>query len=223
MQAKPKVWETARAISAAPKYFKLFSQCGLQEYYDGGLYHNNPASIALSEMKNAWPQTFVKYPDILISIGTGYSKKPGPTEEETKSAWGWSKSLVYSRAIAEPLSILKGRLEQNLDSGGLWLENFKSLPKNHANRYVRLSPYLSKIVPGLDDVAALSDPRLKEESQSCLQSDDAKRKINAIARRLVTTSFYFHPTVPPTIDQSETCNIKGQRNPFSIYIPHHLI
>lgn len=48
-----KTWETARATSAAPTYFKSFShEPSKQEYWDGGLFHN-----CKSEQKKKVPQS----------------------------------------------------------------------------------------------------------------------------------------------------------------------
>jgi predicted acylesterase/phospholipase RssA len=70
------VWEAARATSAAPSFFKpVFIQDpadGTGEYFvDGGVAHNNPAEVALSEARNIW--TNVKR-FCLVSIGTGRQK-----------------------------------------------------------------------------------------------------------------------------------------------------
>jgi predicted acylesterase/phospholipase RssA len=44
------IWEAARASCAAPGYFKPFEKYGVKNsYYDGGLYNNNPAHIAVQE------------------------------------------------------------------------------------------------------------------------------------------------------------------------------
>ncbi|KAF1349168.1 hypothetical protein BDV97DRAFT_370365 [Delphinella strobiligena] len=45
--AELKIWEAARATSAAPLYFRPFSHpTTKQSYHDGGIYHNNPINVA---------------------------------------------------------------------------------------------------------------------------------------------------------------------------------
>ncbi|UPX14192.1 uncharacterized protein EKO05_0004682 [Ascochyta rabiei] len=47
-----KIWEAARATSAAPRYFRPFvHEASKQVYMDGALYHKNPVRIADTEWK----------------------------------------------------------------------------------------------------------------------------------------------------------------------------
>lgn len=67
------VWEAACATSAAPKYFSAFKQTcyPFTQFFDGALYHNNPASVGNHERKVLWPDVAENPPDILLSLGTG--------------------------------------------------------------------------------------------------------------------------------------------------------
>ncbi len=66
--------DSARATSAAPTYFKpFFHKASKQVYQDGGLYHNNPIEIADIERKLIWPEMEHQYPDIVLSLGTGFN------------------------------------------------------------------------------------------------------------------------------------------------------
>ena len=70
------IWEAARATSAAPSFFKPIrihdAVDGTDEYFvDGGVAHNNPSEVALTEARSIW--TNVKR-FCLVSIGTGRQK-----------------------------------------------------------------------------------------------------------------------------------------------------
>lgn len=65
------IWEAARATSAAPTFFKPITITMPPPggtFVDGGLTHNNPGELALSEAQRIWStiKTFC-----LISLGTG--------------------------------------------------------------------------------------------------------------------------------------------------------
>ena len=69
-----KIWEAARATSAAPMTFKPFDhEVTGQIYQDGAIYHNNPIELAMRERKLMWPDMADTDPDVVISIGTGFS------------------------------------------------------------------------------------------------------------------------------------------------------
>ena len=68
-----KIWEAARATSAAPRIFKPFHHVpSKQVYVDGAIYQNNPIEIADKERKLLWPSLAKEYPDVIVSIGTSY-------------------------------------------------------------------------------------------------------------------------------------------------------
>ena len=65
------IWEAGRATSAAPTFFKPIKikvPPPGATYVDGGLAHNNPAELALSEARKIWTKAR-KF--CLVSIGTG--------------------------------------------------------------------------------------------------------------------------------------------------------
>jgi len=68
------IWQAARATSAAPSYFppawvEVPDPGGW--YIDGGLRHNNPSEVALSEARKYW-KTVKRF--CIVSIGTGTQK-----------------------------------------------------------------------------------------------------------------------------------------------------
>lgn len=71
-----RIWQAARATSAATRKFKPFRHIPSgHTFIDGGIYYNNPLEIALSENKLLWSQDSARLPDVLLSLGTGWSEK----------------------------------------------------------------------------------------------------------------------------------------------------
>ena len=68
MSSSFKVWEALRATSAASTFFDpiRLEKTG-QKFVDGGLGHNNPVDLVLSEARSLWPNDEV----VVVSIGTG--------------------------------------------------------------------------------------------------------------------------------------------------------
>ena len=64
-----KIWEAARATSAASKFFDPI-YIGMQTYVDGATGHNNPVEEVLKEAKSIWGDLGARL-QCLVSIGTG--------------------------------------------------------------------------------------------------------------------------------------------------------
>jgi patatin-like phospholipase/acyl hydrolase len=74
-----KIWEAARATSAAPTFFKQIEIGRRQPFIDGGLGRNNPSRVVLEEANALFRARPI---GCLVSIGTGQAKiisikKPG--------------------------------------------------------------------------------------------------------------------------------------------------
>ena len=74
-----KIWEAARATSAAPTFFERIEIGRKQPFIDGGLGRNNPSQVVLDEAKAVFGARRI---GCLVSIGTGQAevisiKKPG--------------------------------------------------------------------------------------------------------------------------------------------------
>jgi hypothetical protein len=75
-----KIWEAARATSAAPTFFEQIEIGRKQPFIDGGLGCNNPSQLVLNEAKALFGAA--RHIGCLVSIGTGQAevigiKKPG--------------------------------------------------------------------------------------------------------------------------------------------------
>jgi hypothetical protein len=107
--SKCKIWEAARATTAAPTFFKAMTiedpPPGLT-LVDGGMGHNNPAQLAHEEIVRIWPgcQPFI------VSIGTGKQKlhqiphqSSVDTDVEAQRTWfGYVKKFVPVIEKMEP-------------------------------------------------------------------------------------------------------------------------
>jgi patatin-like phospholipase/acyl hydrolase len=86
-----RMWQVARATSAAPTYFEpaKIDVEGLEHYYtliDGGVFANNPTMCALVEAKVLHPET----PNLLVvSLGTGQASRSLPYDQAKN--WGLVK------------------------------------------------------------------------------------------------------------------------------------
>lgn len=169
-----KLWEVARATSAAPTYFepkKIKSESG-NEYnlVDGGVFANNPALCAYVEtrehFKNDLDQHVSAKDMFLVSIGTGSVKKPYMYDKAKD--WGlaeWLKPLVdiMMSGSSETVDYQLGHI---FDS------------ENVRNQYVRFEPSLGAADTSIDDVSKQNLQALKlagEESADVYQ--DALDKV----------------------------------------------
>ncbi|KAK5051392.1 hypothetical protein LTR84_003044 [Exophiala bonariae] len=66
-----RIWEAARATSAAPFYFPTAEVAGVK-FWDGGLANNNPVLEVLGEKSRMFPGMSI---NCLISLGTGFSER----------------------------------------------------------------------------------------------------------------------------------------------------
>jgi len=66
-----KIWEAARATSAAPSFFKYIEIGNKQPFIDGGLGCNNPSKLVLKEAQVVFPTQKI---GCLVSIGAGQAE-----------------------------------------------------------------------------------------------------------------------------------------------------
>lgn len=69
MDLQPKIWEAARATSAATTFFDPITIGRYrQRFVDGGGGHNNPVQVAFDEARTCFPSQDI---ECLVSIGAG--------------------------------------------------------------------------------------------------------------------------------------------------------
>lgn len=95
--------EAARATSAAPTYFDAITitfpstntKC---IFLDGGVGHNNPSPLALTEANGIWPGRTIK---LLLSIGTGVAP---PVRYKTHSRFNRLKAAIEAAKLASEIA-----------------------------------------------------------------------------------------------------------------------
>lgn len=97
-----KIWEVARATSAAPTYFKAAllkdpeNPAHFEEFSDGGPRNNNPAEVAYNEIlrKEKWYEGVNNQHPIhlFLSIGTGQSPSKSKRLKQKLSLWNHFRS-----------------------------------------------------------------------------------------------------------------------------------
>lgn len=173
--------EAARATVSNPKYFGSHRTPNGTEYLGGSVDFCNPAPLTLLEAKFLWPPSLESHPDIMLSIGSGYSCQDLPACD--------SQSTTPKLSGCE-------------DAEAVWDKAFRVLSKENPGRYIRVSPQFTPSIPDVDDVEALNSGKLQEITTEFLNPSEsragtdqgASHKIDLIIRRLISTTFYFHHT-----------------------------
>lgn len=117
------IWQAARATSAAPTFFKPIEiDVPPQGSFlgDGGLTHNNPAELALSEAQRIW--STVKH-FCLVSVGTGLLKSAKLVDVRESAA-----AKVSSTASQTMVQGSKGiPVEESASSASLALRKIREI------------------------------------------------------------------------------------------------
>jgi hypothetical protein len=98
-----RIWEAARATSAAPTYFSTIT---IDEviYGDGGLGYNNPTRLAINEAHDVWPERSI---GCLVSLGTGEEDPNQLVEREKLSDEGGIAFRLFQRVAPSQLYRMK--------------------------------------------------------------------------------------------------------------------
>ncbi|KAJ5035237.1 acyl transferase/acyl hydrolase/lysophospholipase [Bipolaris maydis] len=172
------VSDAACCTSAAPWFFKPQVVGSLGAFQDGGLQHNNPASIAQWEMQFLWPNK--PQPDFALSLGTG-----------TSSPTVVSKSPTISRFY---IRLFKSFM-RNLDGEDAWKRFLNSISPNVRQRFHRLNIRLAGPEPSLDDTFVI--PELKSKVAQTIDED--RPRISSIFDSMIASIFYFELDNLPTL------------------------
>ncbi|EUC27395.1 hypothetical protein COCCADRAFT_111821 [Bipolaris zeicola 26-R-13] len=174
---QPRVWEVARAASAAPLFFKPTTIKGYGDQQDAGLLRNNPIFMALSEAETLFP--FTEEPDFVVSLGTG-----GPRPDTDDLCTSGSRSLLKDGWISR---VARGSLA-TMAGGRDWkaLVSF-GRPKS-SGKYHRLDIKFDGPEPRLD---AVSD--MISLQSSALHDTLLSPVLDNIAECVVASLFYLKP------------------------------
>jgi hypothetical protein len=183
----PKIVDAARATVGLPDHSDSFQAQGGDRYLGGGLDFSNPARVTILEAQYLWPHVLDPHPDILVSIGSGYSgHAPAPSDSPTQT--DSSGDCKNTEAI--------------------WSNTFGQSSQQNPARYIRLCPEF----PDADNTKTLESGYLENVTAEFLEHDQRRTetqdsigsKVELIVRRLMSTTFYFHQTSPLSREDRES-------------------
>ena len=204
-----KPFSRARATSAAPTYYRCFPhEPSKQVYLDGGVLNNNPIAIADCERKLLWPDMAKRYPDLLLSIGSGCCKSlklpKGPPRAIQRLGISSNIKALYRIAV--------DHIESSLNSEAAWHNYMEVLAPadDELFRFQRINVELDEEPPKLDDVE-----RMEELENATRQQWSRTRRLAKVARHLIATCFFFEKTrLAPSHGQLYECTGTANRHPL---------
>ncbi|KAH7340857.1 acyl transferase/acyl hydrolase/lysophospholipase [Rhizoctonia solani] len=168
-----KIWEAARATSAAPTFFKpitITDDDGIpRTFVDGGLGVNNPTERVLAEAENLFPDQNVS---CILSIGTGQAK-----------TISMSKTNAMSMVVPD-LQLLNAVKKMATDCERM-ADKMSSRFAPHPGVYFRFS-----VDQGMQDIGLGAFERLSElaaHTSAYLRLHDNDMRVNGVASALRTT------------------------------------
>ena len=154
-----KIWEAARATSAAPTFFKRIEIGRKQPFIDGGLGRNNPSLVVLDEAKAQFGAR--RHIGCFVSIGTGQTevikiKKPGlfqqiiPTDViDALKAITTDCETTHQEMLGRFANMPNTYFRLNVDQGmqGIELSEWEKLSKveAHTAQYMRKREFTEKL------------------------------------------------------------------------------
>jgi predicted acylesterase/phospholipase RssA len=140
---KIKIWDAARATSAAPFYFPTAVIAG-QKFWDGGLANNNPVQEVWAEAESLFPDKLI---NCFVSLGTGFSeRKPrksllpvlGKGKKILKSVTNTQRVhyQVLERTTAKGISYFRFNISTAQDEIGLADYHLQSTLEGYTNTYL---------------------------------------------------------------------------------------
>ncbi|CAE6521937.1 unnamed protein product [Rhizoctonia solani] len=168
-----KIWEAARATSAAPTFFKSITITDNEgvsyTYVDAGLGVNNPTERVLAEAENLFPEQNIS---CILSIGTGQAK-----------TISMSKSNVMSIVVPD-LQLLNAVKKIATDCERM-ADKMSSRFAPHPGVYFRFS-----VDQGMQDIGLGAFEKLSElaaHTSAYLRLHENDMRVNGVASALKTT------------------------------------
>lgn len=156
--------DITRSTSAAPTYFRpsLIKALDGEQYafIDGGLFANNPALCAYSEVRHEFEGKPTAKDILIVSIGTGKVKK----------AYKYSRAKNWGKVswIVPVIDILMSSGEESTSFHLSQIFDAAGVPK----QFVRIEPKLLHASSAMDDVSKENLAALKEAGQSAAREYD---------------------------------------------------
>ena len=172
-----KIWEAARATSAAPTFFKRIEIGRDQPFIDGGMGRNNPSRVVLDEANALFR---VRPIGCLVSIGTGHTR----TISIKKS--GFLQQALLPKDVIEVLEAISTDCEATH-------QDMRGLFANSLNTYFRLN-----VEQGMQGIGLSEHERLANVEAHTMQYMKWKEVDETLA--LVVNAIKF-PTMQLTVEQ----------------------
>jgi len=171
---------SARAAMAHPNLFKPFKCKTSKKVYSSEQRDINPVMIADSEFKTIWGAfSPSKFPDFLLSLGTGLSTGSAWVENPIKS----SKATRFSIVVKKKEDMLP-RFDQQCEQ--IWNDYFELLESSSVatENHIRLNIKAFEL-PAVDDTSSVE-----------LLRDMVRKQVDAtgirkLASKLIAKLFYF--------------------------------
>ena len=175
------------------RYFTAHSIPGHGTYVDGGLSFNNPALLALQEVKNLAPA--YPNPDQLVTIGTGTCTFGPPADQHTGFTRFWNRT-----SLGPALNHYQGSFDGTKLSNELYTM-LSVAGRDPSEWYRRFDLPVKDHLPDLADARAI--PALGDRALAHFASD---RSIDDLAMAILASTFYIKLKRMPVYENgSYTC------------------
>jgi patatin-like phospholipase/acyl hydrolase len=178
-----KVKDVARATSAAPTYFETarIKNTLLSPYslIDGGVFVNNPALVAYSEVRTMAFDGYQTSPTakdmIIVSVGTG-SESKGYEYQKAKDwgAIGWIKPVIEIMMSGNSKTV-DYHLKQIFDT----------LSDEDKNNYHRLEPKCIEANLAMDDASLDNMSKLHDDALKYISTSEINDELDLIVKKLI--------------------------------------
>jgi patatin-like phospholipase/acyl hydrolase len=178
-----RVKDVARATSAAPTYFetaRVKNENGTPfPLIDGGVFVNNPALVAYSEVRTIKFEGLDHLPTakdmLLISIGTGSeSKSYNYNKVKDWGAINWIKPIIEIMMSANSKTV-----DYHLH------QIYGTLKAKDQTDYYRLEPKVITANSEMDDGSVANISKLRKDGISFVSKNDINQELDAIAEKLI--------------------------------------
>jgi hypothetical protein len=191
----------ARATMAIPKLLgHVHHRPSKKVYLDSERSYLNPILLANKEHEivSAGNVLAIDYPDIVVSLGTGFETSWRQNSKNSYKASIVSR-LKGSASAKTPQRDTKGEISSSAEGHNEWNDYLNLLPISApASRFVRLNPTLEEGLPAPDDIGDI------KVLQTLVQDYYAHRdEIKRLTAQLFATLFYFEcpDTIPKITDK----------------------